>query len=75
MSYTITIQQTSPTHNTLSTAAQSDKIIVIGPKTVMGHTNVYEIVNSSLVVDAVYYVLVEFDTLAGNVSSNTTFGK
>ena len=41
----------------------------------MGHTNVYEVVNSSLVVDAVYSVLVEFDTLAGNVSSNTTFGK
>ena len=40
-----------------------------------GHRNVYEIVNSSLVVDAVYSVLVEFDTLAGNVSSNTTFGK
>ena len=41
----------------------------------MGHTSVYEVVNSSLVVDAVYSVLVEFDTLAGNVSSNTTFGK
>ena len=40
-----------------------------------GHTIVYEVVNSSLVVDAVYSVLVEFDTLAGNVSSNTTFGK
>ena len=41
----------------------------------IGHTSVYEVVNSSLVVDAVYSVLVEFDTLAGNVSSNTTFGK
>ena len=41
----------------------------------MGRTNVYEVVNSSLVVDAVYSVLVKFDTLAGNVSSNTTFGK
>ena len=40
-----------------------------------GHTIVYEVVNSSLVVDAVYSVLVEFDTLAGNISSNTTFGK
>ena len=40
----------------------------------MGRTNVNEVVNSSLVVDAVYSVLVEFDTLAGNVSSNTTFG-
>jgi len=41
----------------------------------MGHTSVYEVVNSSLVGDAVYSVLVEFDTLAGNVSSNSTFGK
>ena len=41
----------------------------------VGRTDVYETVNSSLVVDAVYSVLVEFDTLAGNVSSNTTFGK
>ena len=31
----------------------------------------YNVVNSSLVVDAAYSVLVEFDTLAGNVSSNT----
>ena len=75
LSYTITIQQISPTHSTLSTAGQANKIIVIGPKTVTGHTIVYEVVNSSLVVDAVYSVLVEFDTLAGNVSSNTTFGK
>ena len=41
----------------------------------VGCTNVNEVVNSSLVVDAVYSVLVEFDTLAGNVSSNTTFGR
>ena len=41
----------------------------------IGHRNVYEVVNSSLVVDAVYSVLVRFDTLAGNVSSTTTFGK
>ena len=41
----------------------------------IGHTSVYEVVNSSLVGDAVYSVLVEFDTLAGSVSSNTTFGK
>ena len=75
LSYTITIQQISPTHNTLSTAGQAHNIIVIGPKTVIGHRNVHEIVNSSLVVDAVYSVLVEFDTLAGNVTSNTTFGK
>ena len=75
LNYTITIQQIPPTHNTLSTAGQAHNIIVIGPKTVIGHRNVHEIVNSSLVVDAVYSVLVEFDTLAGNVSSNTTFGK
>ena len=41
----------------------------------VGHSSVYEVVNSSLVVNAVYSVLVEFDTLAGNVSSTTTFGK
>ena len=75
MSYTITIQQISPTRNTLGTAGQADNIIAIGPKTVAGHTSVFEIVNSSLVVDAVYSVLVRFDTLAGNVSSTTTFGK
>ena len=75
MSYKITIQQISPTRNTLSTAGLADNILVIGPKTVTGHTSVYEVVNSSLVVDAVYSVLVEFDTLAGNVSSTTTFGK
>ena len=75
LTYKITIQQISPTHNTLSTAGQADTMIVIRPKTVVGHSNVYEVVNSSLVVDAVYSVLVEFDTLAGNVSSNTTFGK
>ena len=75
LNYTITIQQISPTHSTLSAAGQANKIIVIGPKTVTGHTIVYEVVNSSLVVDAVYSVLVEFNTMAGNVSSNTTFGK
>ena len=41
----------------------------------MGCTNVYEVVNSSLVVDAVYSVLVQFDTLAGNISSTTTTSK
>ena len=75
MNYTITIQQISPTHNTLSTAGQADNIIVIGPKMVTSHTSVLEIVNSSLVVDAVYSVHVRFDTLAANVSSTTTFGK
>ena len=75
LSYTITIQQISPARNTVSIARQADNTIVIGPKTVTGHRNVYEVVNSSLVVDTVYSVLVEFDTLAGNVSSTTTFGK
>ena len=75
LNYTITIQQISPTHSTLSSDGQADNIIVIGPKTVTGHTNVYEVVNSNLLVDAVYSILVEFDTLAGNVSSNATFGK
>ena len=75
--YSITIQQiTHPNNTTLSDAGRAaDNNIVLGPKTMMGHTSVYEVVNSSLVVDAVYSVLVEFDTLAGNVSSNTTFGK
>ena len=42
----------------------------------VGHSNVNEVnVNSSLVVDAVYSVLMEFVSLVGNVSSNTTFGK
>ena len=51
--YSITIQQiTDPNNTTLSDAA--DNIIVIGPKTVVGHTTAYEVVNSSLVVDAVY---------------------
>ena len=75
LSYKITIQQISPTDNTISTAGQAENIVLIGPKTVTGHRNVYEVVNSSLVVDAVYSVLVEFDTLAGNVSSSATFGK
>ena len=76
MHYSITIQQISPPHNILSDAGEgADNILVIGPKTVVGHTNVYEVVNSSLEEDTVYSVLVEFDTLAGNVFSNTTFGK
>ena len=72
LNYTITIQQISPT---LSTAGREDNIIVIGPKTVMGRTNVNEVVNSNLVVDTMYSVLVNFASLAGNASSNTTFGK
>ena len=75
LSYSITIQQFRPSDITVSDAREEDDIIKIGPKTVVGHSNVYEVVNSSLVVDAVYSVLVEFDTLAGNVSSNTTFGE
>ena len=75
LNYTITIQQISPTHSTLSTAGGADNIIVIGPKTVMGRTNVNEVVNSNLVVDTMYSVLVDFNSLAGNASSNATFGK
>ena len=75
LNYTITIQQISPTHSTLSSAGQANNIIVIGPKTVVGRTNVNEVVNSSLVVDTMYSVLVDFNSLAGNASSNTTFGK
>ena len=41
----------------------------------MGCTNVYEVINSGLVEDAVYSVFVQFDTLAGNISSTTTFSK
>ena len=72
LSYSITIQQIRPSD---SDTREENNIIVIGPKTVMDRTNVYEVVNSSLVVDAVYSVLVEFDTLAGNISSTTTFSK
>ena len=72
LNYSITIQQIRPLD---SDTREENNIIVIGPKTVMDRTIVYEVVKSSLVVDAVYSVLVEFDTLAGNVSSNTTFGK
>ena len=75
LTYKITIQQISPTHNTLSTTGQASNTIVIGPKTVVGHSNVKEVVNSSLAVDAVYSVLMEFVSLVGNVSSNKTFGK
>ena len=60
LNYTITIQQISPTHNTLSNAGRADNIIVIGPKTVVGRTNVNEVVNSNLVVDTMYSVLVDF---------------
>ena len=73
MHYSITIQQISPTHNTLNDVGEAADNIH-GPKTVVGYTNVYEVVNSRLEVDAVYLVFVEFDRLAGNVSSNTTFG-
>jgi len=36
---------------------------------------VNEVINSSLVVNAVYSVLVDMDTVTGNISSNTTFSK
>ena len=75
LSYSIVIQHISPTLNNVSDAGGVDDIIVIGPKTVMGCTNVYEVISSGLVEDAVYSVFVQFDTLAGNISSTTTFSK
>jgi len=42
---------------------------------VRGHTEVLEAVNNGLVANAAYLVLVDMDTVAGSVSSNTTFGK
>ena len=35
----------------------------------------HEVINSSLVVNAVYSVLVDMGTVTGNISSNTTFSK
>ena len=69
--YTIIIQRVQPSHNTNT----EDIDIVIGPKTVRGQTVVHEVINSSLVVNAVYSVLVNIVTVTGNVSSNTTFSK
>ena len=67
--YTITIQRVQPSHDTLT----GD--IVMGPKTVRGRTEVREVINSSLVVNAVYSVSVDMDTMTGIISSMTTFSK
>jgi len=67
--YTITIQKIQPSYNT------SAGDIVIGPRTVRGQTEVYEVINSSLVVNAVYSVLVEMNTVTRSISSNSTFSK
>jgi len=69
LNYTIIIKRIQPSHDTIT----GD--IVIDPKTVRGQTEVLEAVNTGLVANAVYLVLVDMDTVAGSVSSNTTFGK
>ena len=40
-----------------------------------GQTMVHEVINSSLVVNAVYSVLVDMDTVTRSISANTTFSK
>jgi len=67
--FTITIQRVQPSHNTNS----GD--IVIGPETVRGQRMVHEVINSSLVVNAVYSVLVDMDTVTRSISAKTTFSK
>ena len=69
LNYTVVIKRIQPSHDTIT----GD--IVIGPKTVRGQTEVHEVVNSSLVVNAVYSALVDIHTVTGSVSSNTTFSK
>ena len=69
LNYTVVIKRIQPSHDTIT----GD--IVIGPKTVRGQTEVLEAVNTGLVANAVYLVLVDLDTVAGSVSTNTTFGK
>ena len=69
LNYTIIIKRIQPSHDT------NTGDIVIGPKTVRGQTEVHEVVNSSLVVNAVYSALVDIHTVTGSVSSNTTFSK
>ena len=64
-----TIQRVQPSHNTNS----GD--IVIGPETLRGQTMVHEVINSSLVVNAVYFVLADMDTVTRSISANTTFSK
>ena len=48
---------------------------MIGPETVRGQTEVNEVLNSSLVVNAMYFVLVDMDTVTRSISANTTFSK
>jgi len=67
--FTITIQRVEPSHDTIT----GD--IVVGPKTVRGQTEVHEVINSRLVVNAVYSVLVDMNTVTMNISSNSTFSK
>ena len=67
--YTVTIQRVQPSHDSLT----GD--IVIGPKTVRGQMELHEEINSSLVVNAVYSVSVDMDTMTGIISSMTTFSK
>jgi len=69
LNYTIIIKRIQPSHDTIT----GD--IVIGPKTVRGQTEVLEAVNTGLMANAAYLVLVDMDTVTGSVSSNTTFGK
>ena len=69
LNYTIIIKRIQPSHDT------NTGDIVIGPKTVRGQTEVLEAVNTGLVANAVYLVLVDMDTVAGSVSTNSTFGK
>ena len=40
-----------------------------------GQSEVYEVINSSLVVNSVYSVMVDIDTVAGSISCNATFSK
>jgi len=63
LNYTIIIKRIQPSHGTIT----GD--IVIDPKTVRGQTEVLEAVNTGLVANAVYLVLVDMDTVAGSVSS------
>ena len=40
-----------------------------------GQSEVYEVINSSLVVNSVYSVMVDIDTVTGSISCNATFSK
>ena len=69
LNYTIIIKRIQPSHDT------NTGDIVIGPKTVRGQTEVHEVINSRLVVNAVYSVLVDMNTVTMSISSNSTFSK